>query len=91
MILFRSQTGGITIYPGSEGPVFKVFVKLPDALLGENANLYLERTRNFYTRVTTGDLTMKLTDNEKREILKLIHIAPPFEVGADFRLDIEIG
>src|SRR3990167_7981893 len=53
---------------------------------------------------------MKLTDNEKRDVvkyleagkplpkereaqggLKLIYIAPPFDVGADFSIDIKIG
>src|SRR5256885_1183358 len=33
----------------------------------------------------------KLTDTEKQGGLKLIYIDPPFDVGADFSMDIEVG
>ena len=32
-----------------------------------------------------------LSDAEKRDLIKLIYIDPPFDVGADFSVDIEIG
>jgi adenine-specific DNA-methyltransferase len=32
-----------------------------------------------------------LSETEKRDLIKLIYIDPPFDVGADFSMDIEIG
>ena len=70
------------------GCAFEVLNELGHGLLEkpcENA-LVVE----FGLRAIRGS-SSALPDAEKRDLIKLIYIDPPFDVGADFSRDIEIG